>query len=134
MTVTADRQPFCRCCGKAIRKWTKKHHFGSHFSSEDGNWTYHEARPVSAADAQRAAGNAKIISLRWSSPYETEKNDGVAYVEQATTWDGESYEDDLFCTMRCAADFGRGIARTTTYATDAYRDAVAKLAEKETQP
>jgi hypothetical protein len=134
MTVTADRQPFCRCCGKAIRKWTKKHHFGSHVSSEDGNWTYHEARPVSAADAQRAAGNAKIISLRWSSPYETEKNDGVAYVEQATTWDGESYEDDLFCTMRCAADFGRGIARTTTYATDAYRDAVAKLAEKETQP
>lgn len=43
-----------------------------------------------------------------------------------STWDGESYEDDLFCDDSHAAAFGRQSARQHGFGTKAYTDAIAK--------
>jgi hypothetical protein len=88
-------QPFCRCCGKSIRKRVVTHYFGQ---TQGGGYSsvMHPEEAKTKADAQRHI-NGEIISLRYG--YQGNAIAGV--------WDGESYIDDLFCTVACASAFGR---------------------------
>lgn len=45
---------------------------------------------------------------------------------ESAPWDGESYEDDLFCDDSHAALFGRLSARQHGFGTKAYTDAITK--------
>lgn len=95
MTVRSATQPFCRCCGKPIPKTTDSVYFGQGKLPD---------KPTTKEEAQRLV-NAKIISVRrWTFQ-------GEDFIHSVGTWDGESYRDDTFCTVRCAEAFGRMAAR-----------------------
>jgi hypothetical protein len=93
-------QPRCRCCGKAIAKFTVAHYFGA--SRPDSNsWSVsHTESATTKAEAQRHV-NGEIVSVR--KGYQ-----GQVYVG---VWDGETYRgyasETDFCSIRCAAEFGR---------------------------
>lgn len=96
-------QPLCRCCGKAIKKRTvafivDKHPPGPnvhHTNSEFWRHVYSDPLPKTKADCQRLT-NLEVVSLR--------KHNGD--VVHFGAWDGESYDDEFFCTGGCAQRWG----------------------------
>ena len=128
MYFKSDKQPYCRWCGKAIRKATDYHIVSAPFDRSDD--------PVltSQQDCQRQQ-NAKVVYVRYSREGDYWHNRAVQegkikpedrLVSDYRTWDGESYEDEFFCTNTCAIRFARSIARNTSYATESYRQASRK--------
>lgn len=117
MLVTHDRQPFCRCCGKKLKRLTETHVFGIAEGEPPSSWghfgTPHPEEPATRAEAQRFL-NQRIVSS---------KKDYRGRLMVAT-WDGESYfgAQEHFCTLRCAADYGRF---AVTYAPDLMTQAYA---------
>lgn len=98
MKLTA--QPYCRCCGAPIRKRTRSHYFGH--NGPDSTWaSYHPQRLTEKAEVQRLF-NEQIVSI---------SRNVDRSIWRATTWDGESYEDDTFCKQACGVAFGRMAAR-----------------------
>lgn len=86
-------QPFCRYCGKAIRKrtnsvtcWGGKHPSGTILRSKE--------------DCQRLS-NEKVVSVSY--------HEGVVW--SFSTWDGESYVDRFFCNDDHAKRFGYAAAK-----------------------
>lgn len=113
-------RPLCRCCGKQIAKRTTDLFFyeGSGTSSTS---IHVEALPRTREEVQ-AFTNQQVISI---ARY---RNGGIW---RAGTWDGVSYRDDTFCSLKCEAHFGRSMAITfPTYAMPAYHAAVAKQRER----
>jgi len=109
MTFTSSTQPLCRYCAGAIRKRTHTVLFGQSQPSLSAYITCMAEKPISKAEAQRLV-NQKIVSLSWDHSWE----DGVptrSYIHKITTWDGESYEDEFFCTGEHARKFGYASAR-----------------------
>jgi hypothetical protein len=118
MTFRSQTQPFCRCCGKPIAKSTTTHHVGKTFKFENGQ------RELSWDDVQKLT-NEQVVSVKYhyeSERYETKGDDiydrnikritsGRRTVYLYTTWDGESYVDQFFCTGECAKALGYGAAR-----------------------
>jgi hypothetical protein len=95
--------PLCRCCGKPIKKVTHTYWFGRGQRRDDDFSTEVPEKPASREEAQRLV-NQKIVSLQW---YDEKRE----WVWRATTWDGQTYVDQYFCTLRCAADLGVAVAR-----------------------
>lgn len=96
--------PKCRYCAKPIPKATHTHWFGALRPSVSSSSTEHVEKPKDKVEAQRLT-NRKIVSLTyWPS-------DKGRYVARASSWDGETYKDDLFCRDPCARDYGRWAAR-----------------------
>lgn len=133
MAFKSSVQPLCRYCGKGIGKHTHTIWFGmgnSHMSSD--YFTYRDEKPTSKAEVQRLV-NQQVVSVGWSKSW---KNvDGVdvevrSHIDKATTWDGESYVDEFFCTQEHARRFGYAAARGGS-AMKAYNDAMAIRREQE---
>lgn len=129
MRFVSPTQPYCRCCGKPIKKFTLRHSFGKSEYKDHGWSISRTEKPMSKEELQRAV-NGRIISFTWDhnttydANYEPVRT--KTFIGEANVWDGETYEAQFFCTMRCAAAFGEMAAReypglhTQTYA-DAMR-------------
>lgn len=111
------KQPFCRCCGKPIRKRTRLVYIETKASDQryDGSFIRYavvapDARPRTKADCQRLT-NQQVVAVQ--------RDDTKEFIRLFHEWDGESYQDDLFCTGTCAQAFGRAAA-LKGFATDKY--------------
>ena len=114
MSVKCNKPPHCNWCNEAIRKATKSH-------CPNGN-TVHvvdmKTPLFSKAECQRLT-NETVMSVSyhrapvsWNDEEQTHTPNGQPRaVDSFTTWDGESYADDLFCSNGCAMQFGRQAAR-----------------------
>ena len=120
-------QPLCRYCGKAIRKWTKTVYFGHDTPRDDGHTATRIETPRDKAEVERLV-NGRVTSVRRAGPYWAEQV-GHDYVASAGVWDGESYHDDLFCTVSCGEGLGRLMAKEGR-CTTAYNAALARQKEK----
>jgi hypothetical protein len=138
MTVTSKTQPLCRNCGKPIRKSTRTIRFGARADS-DRPWPYgieRTAKPTSFEEAARLT-NQQIVGVRWTVPSRLKDGDFVdtgepRFISEAFVWDGETFDDDLFDTGRCAQEFGRNVARSHNLAAPAYNRAILARNTKET--
>ncbi len=111
--ITLDHQPHCRWCDKKIRKSTDYHRRRTYPSMGAVDVPLY-----SKADCQRLT-NQIVLSLRyrdaptkWND--ETGQSEPTGEPRQVTefsTWDGKSYEDDLFCSRLCAEFYGRHEAK-----------------------
>ena len=130
-------QPLCRYCGKAIRKRTitvrlKPEPTGNEHPME-GFSRYifvGSTYPRTKAECQRLTNHA-ISAVRRYQPIkgvglDWDEKTGESYIEQFTEWDGESYNDEFFCTGECAKNFGYMIASTSNTVTKAYNEAIRK--------
>lgn len=130
MTFKSQTQPLCRYCGGKIRKWTK-----AVFLHIPDEHTVHkgyidvEKLPQTKAECQQYT-NAQITSVKRFKKYDavtdTTTDRGI---DQFSTWDGETYEDEFFCNGTHARDFAYMIARQTTYASRGYHEAIAPKKE-----
>lgn len=109
-------QPHCRYCGKAIRKRTHTVYFVKDEEEKARHtgfatfYSYVIGQPTSKAEAQRLV-NAAVVSVR-------KQGYGPAagvLITQVGTWDGETYEDQFFCTGTHAQDFAYAVLRTEKY-------------------
>jgi hypothetical protein len=128
MMFKSPTQPYCRCCGGPIKKRTEFHWFGRDMAQEHNQDrpSHHGARPATKADAQRLV-NGQIISV---SRYPARDGE-PSYIGSANVWDGETYEDHLFCKQVCAVRFGRMCAEA--YPTISTKTADAARAAREAQ-
>ena len=101
MAFKSPTQPYCRCCGGPIGKRTENHYFGAGETSMAADPARnHAEKPTTKAEAQRLI-NGRVVGIRrWDFQ-------GENYVQFASVWDGESYDDHLFCKQACAVAFGR---------------------------
>lgn len=108
------KQPYCRLCGKPLKKQTETHYFGA--ASQGMSFgTSHPEDPQTRAEAQRYI-NQRIVSSRRGYR-------GMV----VTAWDGETYraEEEYFCTLRCAASYGRfAVVNRPDLQTQKYADAL----------
>lgn len=102
MTFTSPTQPYCRCCGKPVKKRTVLVYFGARGPDSHSARYMPDARPTTKAEAARLV-NGHIVHVRH---YGEHANEG-GRLYSASVWDGETYEAEHFCTLVCAAEFGR---------------------------
>lgn len=143
-------RPLCRTCGKPIAKRTTSLRFGCAPVEAEMHRGRVE-RPTTREEAQRYV-NGEIVKLKYSTrayedapeatpppwwkpdqgPYRATRSLTVPrYVGEVTYWDGESYRDDLFDSLNCAAEFGRSMARQfPDHAMPAYHEAAKARAAK----
>lgn len=100
-------QPHCKNCGKKIPKWITCTHLRSEEQAGRGvggsDWLTVPQLPRNRAEAQRYV-NGQITKLyNWG-------DDGQ--ITMINHWNGESYDfrHGHFCTVDCAARFGRHMA------------------------
>lgn len=134
MSFKSATQPLCRFCGKPIRKRTDWVRFGvAPVELENGRGRVE--RPATRAEAQRFV-NGKITASRFATAARIDAPDGRAtrmiavdrYVREVSVWDGETYEDEFFCTGEHAKLFGYASARWEggRLRMPAYDEAIAK--------
>lgn len=100
--------PKCIVCGKEIKKLMRGISFYPAADnrrqegerSKDGGTIYLDERPRNKAEAQKYT-NHEIVRVR---------TDHLGKVWNITWWEGE-YEDPHFHSERCAAQYGRAMAR-----------------------
>lgn len=86
-------QPFCKWCGKKIRKFT-----------ESTIFYHHKGAPKTREEARRMT-NRSIVSVRYSDYPER-------HVSNFSTWDGETYESAHFCAdTTCGVSYAYKMAR-----------------------
>jgi hypothetical protein len=94
--VIKAHDPRCHYCGKPLKRVTV-----NHYRDTAGGFTG-EFR--SKAEIETAGiTNHRVLSVA--------KDEATGIVWTFSTWDGESYRDDMFCTNRCAELMGRAAAR-----------------------
>lgn len=103
LTVSSDNlipvSKLCLQCEKPLRPALDEHNFPS---------MPKEGQPKTVEDCQRLS-NYPVFSVRsYGSNCPKEWWDIVSWF---TTWDGESYEQDIFCSDSCAATYGRRAAQ-----------------------
>ena len=117
-TFVSDTQPLCRGCDRPIAKWTESYNVIEHrHYRPDGpaEGRAHVTRfgsaraidcpiPRSKDDCQRLV-NETVVNVQYS------KDPNDRYVVRFSTWDGESYRDEFFCTNNCAIALGYAMAR-----------------------
>lgn len=125
MAFKSGKQPLCRHCGGKIGKRTEIVYFGRSEREVERNQGRSE-QPKNKAEAQRYV-NGEIVSVRYSHlasiNYRDQGSTHVTvprYVDTATVWDGETYDDEFFCSNRHAVEFGYASARGG-YVMDAWR-------------
>lgn len=127
MPFKSNVQPYCRCCGKPVAKTTEKVYFGP--TNKMLNGAYFAVRsddmPLTKEDAQRLL-NEKVVSVKYYDPEKGTLTSGVGspkHVESVTTWDGESYKDEFFCSDPCAVQMAYAFA-AAGYSCKAYTAAM----------
>lgn len=129
MPVKCSSQPFCRYCGRPTAKRTT-----TVYPYTDGDRLRVHPEPGerlrSKADCQKRT-NQQVMSVAYHEE-RSNLNDELIdrYVTTFTIWDGESYEDDLFDTNRCAIRFARVAARQHNIAMPAYNRAVRQAQDR----
>jgi hypothetical protein len=125
MSFKSSSQPFCRWCGKPIKKlvrsvWLHKRSPNStrnETPTEYAQTIVVDELPTTRQGCQRYT-NGRVVSItRW-------------HVDQGRIgrfgeWDGESYVDEFFDTGSCAMAMGYSAVRTHNLVTDRWRKAVA---------
>lgn len=118
---------FCRTCAKPIRKYTTT----VYIRKEQGQYdrvTGHQRYAYVGDDwpkdiaACRRLSNQSVVAVKRSMKGE---------IASFSEWDGETYHDELFCGVNCAASFGRMAAYHTAMQTKAYAEAQARRQKKE---
>jgi hypothetical protein len=102
-TLSPEGAQTCLQCGKPLRLHTIKHWFASPNSDEKPPTTVEELQRLTNYPIVRVSGFGSNKPEEW-----------WPYIEYFETWDGESYEDDTFCSDRCAAVYGRRAAAELT--------------------
>lgn len=101
-------QPYCRYCSRPIKKRTRTVFLrvpdpNAKYANTDSEfWRTVEVEklPQTREECQKLT-NRKVVSIRrWQ--------DGI---HSFTDWDGESYDDEFFCTTTCAQGLGYAAAR-----------------------
>jgi hypothetical protein len=92
--------PLCRSCGKPVRKYTRT------IRPDHGNPDGPRPKPDEIVTARRYFPSGAI--------------------RYYVVWDGRTYEDEFFCTTRCAALFGRLSASGACVTSVAYSDALKR--------
>jgi hypothetical protein len=132
-----SNQPFCRYCGKAISKRTRTVYFVEAIlpHMKDDTWTrYVVGAPYTQHEAQRMV-NETVVSLRKGRI--TKNAQGFSEVrrdliDRVSTWDGESYSSEFFCSDRHSSWFAYGVLKgQPDLGMPDYHDAVARAAKKE---
>lgn len=118
MYFKSKTQPYCRWCGKPIRKHTERHSLRGH--------NFETAEPVTVEELKKTT-NKQIVSVKYHYEHEkwedqrTDPSDiysrnyvrhvsGRRTVSVYTTWDGETYLDEFFCNGPCENAMGRAAA------------------------
>lgn len=151
-----QERPLCRCCGKPLRLRTAHHYVkvdparaGQNETQMNG-WcvNHYVAEKIRDPKALQRFTNREIVSVNYMNPGREKRKYAARYHYTAeeiaeadaqgrwvygfTSWDRESYEDDLFCGSKCAERWARLFARTyPTLRTQAFANAVAKREKKE---
>lgn len=130
MWFKSATQPLCRTCGKKIKKRTEVVWFGRNGPASDYGSYRPDDRPRSKAEAQRLV-NQQVVSVSWRRAPDTTYGHVVGdpdfdYIDSVKVWDGETYEDGLFCTLACAATMGRSAATHHNLGMPAYHAAIAQ--------
>lgn len=128
--IKSKTQPFCRWCGKPLRKFVRTVYIEKP-DSVIGEMTTGYSRviktdtpPTTKAECQKLT-NQRVVSAKLRH---------TAY-PQFGEWDGESYEAvwDFFHSNECAAALGRAAVRDRDLCGPAYNKAVAAGITKETK-
>jgi hypothetical protein len=118
--LTSPTQPFCRWCGKPLRKftrtvWIEKADSGrteaGRAASDWSRYVFTDTPPTTKAECQ-ALTNLRVISVHYTALYQDGEQVGRA-LRSFGEWDGESYLTvyDYFCSNPCAAELGRTVVR-----------------------
>lgn len=125
--VRCDEQPLCRYCAREIPKSTTM----IYCMAPDKEETYSATTSINRVfvlpknmEEVRKLTNYRIVSV--SRSYDK------AHIDSFNVWDGETYKDDLFCTVNCAANFGRLMAgpKGGNNSTVKYAEAIKARREK----
>ncbi len=115
MIFKSDQQPLCRSCGKPIARYTEVRYVWDRQPKFNTDSIIVVPEGLhSKADCQRYS-NKIVTAVGYS--YDTDVNyerTGSRRVDKFYEWDGESYQDEFFCTNACAHDFARMAARSGT--------------------
>jgi len=141
VTFKSPAQPLCRYCGAPIGKKTRS--VFVHPRGEENDRPYFcgvlsvdpENPPRSKADCQRLV-NQTVVSVRYDDIWWRRDENGSLSADRSfgrvvnsfATWDGESYEDQFFCSDKHAKMFGYASARSN-HVTNAYNAALSKNRE-----
>jgi len=87
---------YCLQCGKKLRVYTQN----NHLDGLDDNG------PKTLEDCQRLS-NHQVVALHGVGQQHPKHWKNIGWFE---TWDGESYQDHVFCSDKCAAIYGRRAA------------------------
>lgn len=119
-------QPLCRYCGGPIRKWTKTVWLRVPKPGDVApGYIEVEALPQTKAEVQKLT-NAKVMSVCRATRFDSATDKAVDIgINRFTTWDGETYVDDFFCSGIHARWFAEVFARAG-HCTTSYADAVKK--------
>lgn len=115
MTFKSPIQPLCRSCGTAIKKWTVTVYVKPEPTKFDhphalSRYAYTPQRPVSVDDCRKLT-NQQIVSVKRSHETLDGERTGKSWIDSFNEWDGETYDDEFFCTGRCARTFAYAMAR-----------------------
>lgn len=129
MPYQSKEQPYCRMCGKPIKKHVRTVWVESttadrqyHRSSEFSRHAYADDVRTKA-DCQRLT-NGHVVSVNRSHKPE--------FIRRFGEWDGESYLDKHFCGGPCTTSFAYMMARDyPDIVSGAYNTEARKRADKE---
>jgi hypothetical protein len=130
--LTSATQPFCRWCGKPLKKAARDVHIlpmdtgatdAAMRATEYSRYIKTGTPPKTRVECQ-ALTNLHVVSVSRSR--------GGKTISRFGEWDGESYEAswDYFCTSTCAAALGRAAVRDRDICGPAYNKAVSQAAKQ----
>lgn len=100
-------QPYCRCCGTPIKKYTDSRWCHEPDSDPQFHSSQHGRDVVGTfrnkADCQRVS-NLPVVSVSY--------NHDRTKITRFTVWDGESYWAEFFCSGTCSHAFAVMAARS----------------------
>lgn len=108
MDFKSSTRPKCVCCGGPIAKrtWTHWFRLAEHRGDPIDRTHVVEKYPTTRAECQ-AFVNEQVVSIRRYPDGDAR----LGSVHCFSTWDGESYVDEFFCTGTCAQSYGYKMAR-----------------------
>jgi hypothetical protein len=106
MTYRSVIQPHCCNCGKPIAKHTECQWFGQHGKGSVVTELSIQ-KPATKVEVERLT-NSRVVAIRWHA--------SGSYIDQAYLWDGFNYDDEFFCTTRCAVAYANNMARVHKHA------------------
>lgn len=126
MAFKSTEQPLCRWCAKLIKKHTMTVHIAKEPASHHGQssfsrYVYPDVWPMTKADCQKLT-NQNVVSVK-----RHHSDDGR--ISSFGEWDGESYDDQFFCSGPCARSMGYAACAGRDMASKAWIGAMRKRHE-----